>query len=318
MPRALQVHQDYIPQAKLAVQRTGFHSQRALAEDVGLALSTVRQFLTGKPVDYATFVVLCERLQLDCQEIMALPTAPPKPVANQSVTSRHQDWGEAVDVSVFWGRTAELSVLAQWLLKDCCRVVAVLGMGGIGKTALSVKLAAQIQDDFEYVIWRSLRNAPPVEELLSELLLLLSHQQETNLPATLANKVTRLLEYLRSHRCLLVLDNFEGILSGGECAGRYRAGYEGYGELIELVGEVRHQSCLVITSREKPTEVAFLEGETLPIRSLELIGLPQVEAQGILNLKGLSGTEDERRNLIECYSGNPLALKGGVNDLLVC
>lgn len=74
-----------------------------------------------------------------------------------------QDWGEAIDVSVFYGRAEELATLEQWLVDDRCRLVALLGMGGIGKTALSVKLAEQLQDKFEYVIWRSLRNAPPVQ-----------------------------------------------------------------------------------------------------------------------------------------------------------
>ena len=48
-----------------------------------------------------------------------------------------------------------------------CRLVAILGMGGIGKTALAVKLAEQVQDRFEYLFWRSLRNAPPVEDILN-------------------------------------------------------------------------------------------------------------------------------------------------------
>jgi len=40
---------------------------------------------------------------------------------------------------------------------DYSRVV-ILGIGGTGKTALSIKLAEQIQAQFE-VIWRSLHNA---------------------------------------------------------------------------------------------------------------------------------------------------------------
>jgi len=71
-------------------------------------------------------------------------------------------------------------------------------MGGIGKTALAVKLAEQVQDKFEYVIWRSLRNAPPVKDLLTELILFL-HQQEVNLPETVDSLISRLMEYLRSH-----------------------------------------------------------------------------------------------------------------------
>lgn len=49
------------------------------------------------------------------------------------------DWGEATDVSVFYGRTEELSKLEQWVVQDNCRVVALLGMGGIGKTSSTLR-----------------------------------------------------------------------------------------------------------------------------------------------------------------------------------
>lgn len=236
-------------------------------------------------------------------------------------------WGEAVDVSVFYGRTAELATLEQWLVQDRCRLVALLGMGGIGKTALAVKLAEQIKDQFEYLIWRSLRNKPACEDIIAEILQCLSAEQETNLPETLNGRVSQLMEYLRKYRCLLVLDNTESILRSRVSvdvlnavsrkvvplmearAGNYREGYEGYGEFLRRVGEERHQSCLVLTSREKPKEIALLEGKSLPIRSFSVTGLQEVEGQYILKAKGLSGAEDESRNLIHCYAGNPLALK---------
>jgi hypothetical protein len=64
--------------------------------------------------------------------------------------------------------------------------------------------------------------------MLAELILFLSNQQEIALPETIDRRISRLMEYLRSSRCLLILDNAESILRSGEQAGHYREGYEGY------------------------------------------------------------------------------------------
>jgi len=53
-----------------------------------------------------------------------------------------------------------------------------------------------------------------IKDLLRELILFFSHQQEVNLPETVDSLI--LMEYLRSSRCLLVLDNGESILRSGE------------------------------------------------------------------------------------------------------
>ncbi|WP_414561815.1 NB-ARC domain-containing protein [Anabaena sp. CCY 9613] len=228
-----------------------------------------------------------------------------------SIANNRLYWGEAIFPSVFYGRTEELTTLKQWILDDQCRLVALLGIGGIGKTSLSVKLAEQIQENFEYVIWRSLREAPPIKIILANLIQFLSDEQEieSNLPESFSARISRLLEYLQNHRCLLILDNAEAILRSGSRAGVYREGYEEYGELLRRVGEATHQSCLVLTSREKPKEVALLEGETLPVRSIPLSGLKVAEGQEILKLKGISAAEGEWQAMIERYAGNPLALK---------
>jgi WD40 repeat protein len=232
--------------------------------------------------------------------------------ANQNLQFKAQnliDWGDAIDVSIFYGRTQELDTLTRWIAQDRCRLVTVLGMGGMGKTSLSVKLAEEIQGEFDCLIWRSLRDAPPIDELLTTLIQFLSQQQDLELPTSTSGKLSRLIELLKRSPCLLILDNFETVLQSGKRAGSYRDGYEMYGELLNGVGEVAHQSCLVITSREKPQEVGILEGDRLPVRTLPLVGLDVAAGQYILDAKGLQGAIDDLEQLIAHYRGNPLALK---------
>jgi len=302
MARSLRLRQGCIEQVKLAIRRNGFPSQRALAEDAGLSLATVSNFLTGKPVDHASFVVLCDRLVLNCEEIAQLDDAVRlDEKAEARIANKRQDWGEALDVSLFYGRTEELTTLEQWIVTDRCRVVTVLGMGGIGKTAISAKVAAQVQHEFEYVIWRNLRNAPLLETLSCDLVAFMSDFQETSA------EIGRLIDYVRSKRCLLILDNMETILEAGE-AGQFCSDYEGYGELLRVMGETAHSSCIILTSREKPAIIGASEGDKLSVRSLRLRGSPEA-AHALLTATGLMGDETQKQQLCDRYGHNPLAVK---------
>lgn len=239
------------------------------------------------------------------------PNSPLKGLDTQQRNPK-QDWGEAVEVSLFCGREQELTILQHWVLEEQCRMVSVLGIGGIGKSTLAVKLASQIEQEFDFVVWRSLQNAPSLEELLESILPFLSPNQEEDsfLPVSLDQKIAKLMECLRSSRCLLILDNMETILATGDQNGRCRAGYESYCQLFQYIGTINHQSCVILTSREKHRQIALLEGETLPVRSLKLGALSLREGQELFEQKGqFIGSETEWNTLIEHYGGNPLALK---------
>jgi WD40 repeat protein len=227
------------------------------------------------------------------------------------------DWGEAMEVFGFQGRDAELQQLRDWIVPNDnnlpCRLVAILGMGGIGKTALTVKLVEGLQQSgFDFIIWRSLRNAPPLTTLLAGLLGFFGdlEQAEPNQNGGADAQILELLGYLNRSRCLVVLDNGESILQGEERAGIYRSGYEEYGQLLSQLAQSRHQSCILFTSREKPNGFNTIEGENSPVKSLALARIDDRAGAEIAQQHGVSATSDsEWQQLIGHYAGNPLAIK---------
>ncbi|MEM0979393.1 MAG: NB-ARC domain-containing protein, partial [Cyanobacteria bacterium P01_H01_bin.58] len=273
------------------------YSINYLKRDIGPKLWRFLSEALGEKVSKTNFQQALNRYQSPVESAPPAAELPASPSAKQP----YIDWGEAPDVSFFVGRAHELATLSHWILQDNSRLVGLLGMGGIGKTTLAAKLVQQLQDNFEIVVWRSLRNAPSLETLLTQWMPLLSYQQDVR------PRLDALLQHLRAHKCLLVLDNLETILHP-QPLGSFRTGYEDYEQLLQMVGETPHQSCLIITSREKPEVLAIQEGAALAVRSQIVPGM-ETEATALMTAKGLAGSTADCQTLIATYGGNPLALK---------
>jgi hypothetical protein len=180
-------------------------------------------------------------------------------------------------------------------------------MGGIGKTMLASRVARDVAPAYTRVYWRSVRNAPPLLDWLGGAISFLSDHGLV-LPDGETARIQLLLDLLRAQPCLLVLDNLEPLLQGGSHSGTYLDGYSGYGMLLRILAESEHQSCLLITSREAPGELAELGGH-VSVRKLEVGGLTVMDAQALLSDRHLRGDEREWTCLVGRYGGNGLALK---------
>ncbi len=285
------------------------YSLSYIKRNVGPKLWSLLEQAFGEPVSKTNFRGALEHQWR--QSLIGATQTQALAVEQPTAQSEQPDWGSAIDTATFCGRSEELMRLKQWVLEEQCRLVLLLGIGGIGKSTLAARLVQQIQTEFEVVVWRSLQNAPPFEEWLETVLpiLLRAQGEDIALASSLDGKLLKLMEGLRQKRCLLILDNVETILRAGQPA-QYRAGYEGYGQLFKEIGGVPHQSCLLLTSREKPREIVPLEGKQQSVRTLLLKGLNPEAGRELFLYKGaFAGTEAEWERLVTHYSGNPLALK---------
>ena len=299
------------------------YSLNYLKQDVGPKLWQMLSDVCGEKVSKTNFRSALERQWdraiLDPIEVTIPTTIQTEQIAASTpavltvspiVPTRHLDWDDAPDVGIFYNRTQELEILSRWIVNDGCRLVVLSGMGGIGKTHMSIKLAKQIQPHFQYLIWRSLAPATLLSELVLDLLKSLTQGAETHLPSALEEQISLLINILKKSKCLLILDNTETLLKSGVLVGQYQAGYENYRTFFQRIGECHHQSCLLLTTREQPQEITLMQGDTLPVRSLKLAGLNVESGQKILQSRGCFVESAACLQLtIDKYGGNPLVLK---------
>lgn len=221
--------------------------------------------------------------------------------------------GSLPNVSKFYGRKPEMAMLKELVTQERC--VALIGQPGIGKSALIAKLieAMRIASiEFEGFIWKSVSYSPLLSELLGDLLQLLadSENQKLDLPQSTQDRALMFFKQLELRRYLVVLDSAEALLQGDRNtdSSPYGDKYADYGVFFRSMIEKKHQSCVVLTSREPFIDITRLQHKGQPARSMKVEGLVGKEALLILKSQGLTD-EDEWGELVEIYRGNPLSLQ---------
>lgn len=220
---------------------------------------------------------------------------------------RH-DLSQAPEYNRLHNRTEQLATLKQWILEENSRIITLTGLSGIGKTALARQLVEQIEDKFDRILWRSHRKLPNLNALQSHIIEFLAPPQPSQNPSIVnyLNSRNSLLDHLRNHRCLIILDDFQETLTPGELVGNYRPEYQNYGQLINEISQHTHHSCLLLLTWEQPLEIAALETENSYCKTLPVLGLGKLATE-ILSARKL---KDQKKwsELIQIYSANPLWL----------
>ncbi|MGB7712928.1 MAG: ATP-binding protein [Microcoleus sp.] len=288
--------------------------------------STMERYEFSKLSNFGDFNIIQNKGNINvCTETAHHPktpqNSPPTQTPNEDDTQQKPrlDLRDAPEIKTFYNSTSSpLAALENSIAHQNCRLLTITGMTGTGKSAIARNLIPQIQTQFDRIIWRSLRTSPPLETTLKTLIQFLSNQNPPNpplprggeggvFPANTDDQLSILIETLRENRCLIILDDVQQILSSGQLSGNYKPGYENYGTLFKLIGEIPHNSCLILNSWEPPSDILTFTDDNSAVCLLQLTGLGEAATE-ILREKGLLD-EEYWPELIEFYQGNPLWLK---------
>ncbi|MEG4145039.1 NB-ARC domain-containing protein [Microcoleus sp. Pol12B5] len=277
--------------------------------------STMERYEFSKVSNFGDFNFVQNKGNINvCTETSRPPKAPqhspPTQTSNEDNTQQKPrlDLRDAPELKTFYNYpNSPLTAIENSIARQNCRLLTITGMAGTGKSAIARHLIPQIQTQFDRIIWLSLRTSPPLETTLKTLIQFLSNQPEINIPAHTDVQLSILIEYLRDNRCLIILDDVQQILRSGQLAGNYKPGYENYGTLFKLIGEIPHNSCLILNSWEPPSDILTFTDDNSAVRLLQLTGLGEAGTE-ILRQKGLLD-EEYWSELINLYQGNPLWLK---------
>lgn len=216
------------------------------------------------------------------------------------------------DETGFIGRKKDTDDIKKLILSN--KVVSIIGDGGIGKTALALKVAYDIIDmgvkcPFDLIIWTSAKTtmltAKGIEDIhntiqdYTGLLNYIEDSLKSDRKHSQDSKLEGILEYLEIYKTLLIIDNLETIQN----------------EDVRLfIREAQMKCNIVITSRIGLGELEFPR---------KLIGLSEAESANLIREVARIRNSDTllklpQATLIEIASKlyfNPLALKWFVNTV---
>jgi hypothetical protein len=226
---------------------------------------------------------------------------------NQAKLSYH-DLILAPQVINFYNRETELKTLSNWIFNQNIRLISVLGLSGIGKTALVKRFVDLNLEKFEVIIWKNLKLTPSLTQITKEILT----KKYSNFFCTLTTEICQLLNLLKQKRCLIILDNVENIFINGQLAGHYQPEYKDYQSFFKIIAETEYQSNVILISQEKCADINYLDQELSLSKCLELSGLNDIN---ILENTGLNN-QSHWLQLIQLYEGNLGYLKDVVSLIL--
>lgn len=326
MSRSVKVHPDRKQQVISALESNRFLTQGYLAAHLEIALSTVNKFINGKPVYISKFEEICEALGLDKREMLEPVNSDSDTLPEESVPPQ----GFYAYDDAWVGREQLVAELSQ-KLRGSFRITLLLGLTGIGKTALAERLAVELEGWFDKDWKNKVRRVEfDYKEKAEDCAFASVAEQwleQWNIKISLEDKkperlLQRLVKHLRENKVLVLIDSMERLLTGDAKTG--------WGNFVDefwkkffldlLSPDSSCMSRLIITSQDCPS--MLFSGDRRPnfLHPQLVEGLTESEQIALFETIGLDVTKESYDKPIllrigKVYNGHPLALRTIIGEI---
>ena len=225
----------------IPIRNRVMHSRPLEFEDYPYVIETCRYLLSSKPSLFANLRYLYDQIRSDPTTVLNLEIE--SPFSDDEASSMHNLPVPDFDDTGFLGRNEQVQEIKR-LIYSNWPVVTIVGEGGIGKTALAVKLAYDILDDqdnpFDAIIWSSSKTTSLTENDVVEIdgaikdSVGLFNIIDEQFNSSEIDPTENILDYLNVFKILLILDNLETVLDN---------------KIRNFISKIRSSSKVLITSR---------------------------------------------------------------------
>ena len=325
--RSLQVRPDRIAKVKDAVRRNGYARQKDLAEELEISLATLNNFLNGKPIDFAIFDEICNKLEL-CWQNIAIRTVENEVEEPEPVVVAVDETPSFVYVERLQQEQACYKALTQM-----GALVLLQAPSQMGKTSLMRRVKQQLASKGNRVAYISLHMADQADFTdLNRLLkwFCLSVGEELDLP----NRLEELWKETYStpkvncsgyfKRCFLTQPNTPLILFVDDLELVFRH-KETAAEFLGLLRACHEKSkedhpwqrfrMVLAYATEIQIELNFNESPFNVGESIELPEFTPAQVQQLAQRHELTWTEAEVAQLMDWVGGHPHLLEQAMTHL---
>jgi tetratricopeptide (TPR) repeat protein len=211
----------------------------------------------------------------------------------------------------FVGRVEMLKTITEWYNDPEVRIGALIGWGGVGKSALVRKWYESLEENKiqpDGIFWWGFYGHAYLDQFLNALLRYVSHGQID--PDSIKDswqKTERIKEYIYKGTYLIILDGLEQMQKGEETG-------EGFGcmahlectDLLRFLSDTKAKGLCLITTRYPLTDIKNYEGTTY--QNIEIDRLELEDARALFEKVGVKGDQKEKDKVIEEYKGHALSL----------